>query len=68
MRELSKFLVFRSGTESYLNRSIFTFSYCCSLNSRICIYFSEVIHLGISYVFMAMFSDEHEQLPPRLYR
>jgi hypothetical protein len=45
--ELSNFFVFNSRIESLGNSSVFVFSYYCSLYTDFCIYFSDMINLGL---------------------
>jgi hypothetical protein len=58
--ELSNFVVFNSRTESFENSSILAFSLLLfALYRFMCLLF-ECDQLGVSNVFMAVFSDEHE--------
>jgi hypothetical protein len=63
--EMPNCVVFNSRTESFGNSSIFTFSLLLfALYRFLCLLF-ECDQLGVSNIFMAVFSDEHERLPPR---
>jgi hypothetical protein len=53
-----------SKAESELNCSVFSFSLLLFALYILRICFSNVIDLGFSDVFMAVFLDGHEQLPP----
>jgi hypothetical protein len=58
--ELPNFMVFNSGTESFENNSVFAFSLLLFALYRILCLLFEYDQLGVSNVFMAMFSDGHE--------
>jgi hypothetical protein len=61
--ELPNFVVFNSRTESFENNFIFVFSLLLfALYRFMCLLF-ECDQLGVSNVFIAVFSDEHERLP-----
>jgi hypothetical protein len=64
--ELPNVLVLDSTTESFGNSSIFAFSLLLFALYSFCISFSELILLGISDVFVVVFSDKHGRLPPLL--
>jgi hypothetical protein len=53
-------MVFNSGTESFENNSVFAFSLLLFALYRIMCLLFEYDQLGVSNVFMAMFSDGHE--------
>jgi hypothetical protein len=58
--ELPNFVVFNSGTESFGNSSILTFSLLLfALYRFLCLLF-ECDQLGVSNVFLSVFSDKHE--------
>jgi hypothetical protein len=62
--EFPNLMVFNSGTESFGNSYIFTF-FLLLFTLYIFLYLlSECDQLGVSNIFMAVFSDEHERLPP----
>jgi hypothetical protein len=44
------------------------FPYCGLLYTDFCICFLNLIDLGFSDVFMVVFSNGHERLPPHLHR
>jgi hypothetical protein len=64
LRELSKFLVFNSGTESGPSCSIFSFFLLLLTLFQFRIFLFRDNYFGVSNVLMVVFSDEHEQLPP----
>jgi hypothetical protein len=66
--ELSKFGMLNSCTESFGSSSVFTFSLLLFVLYRFLYLTFEFDQLGISNVFMAVFLDEHERLPPRHHR
>jgi hypothetical protein len=61
--ELPNFVVFNSRIESFGNSSIFAFTLLLFALYRFLNLLFECDKLGVSNVFMAMFSDEHERLP-----
>jgi hypothetical protein len=65
LREFPNFVVVNSRTESFGNSSIFAFSLLLFALYRILCILFECDQLGVSNVFMAVFLDEHERLPPR---
>jgi hypothetical protein len=68
MGELPNFVVLNSRTESYGNSSVFTFSLLLFALYRILCLLFECDQRGVRNVFMAVFSDEHERLPPCHHR
>jgi hypothetical protein len=66
--ELPIFVVFNSGTESFGNNSVFTLSLLLFALYRILCLLFECDQLGVSNAFMAVFSNEHEGLPPHHHR
>jgi hypothetical protein len=66
--ELPNFVVFNSGTEFFENNYVFAFSLLLFALYRFLYLLFECDKLGVSNVFMAMFSDEHERLPPHHHR
>jgi hypothetical protein len=63
LEEFPNFLVSNSWTKSFGTVPFSLFSYCCLLYTDFCIYISEMIIVGFSNIFLAVFSDEHERLP-----
>jgi hypothetical protein len=63
--ELPNIVVFNSGTESFGNSSVFIFFILLFSLYRFLYLLFKCDQLGVSNVFMAVFSDEHERLPPR---
>jgi hypothetical protein len=57
--ELPNFLVLSSGTESFGNRSVFAFPYCCSPNYSFCFIVFRSDAIGVSTAFMVVFSNGH---------
>jgi hypothetical protein len=64
LREMPKFLVFNSRTESGLNCSVFLFSLLLFTLFQFCIFLFRDNYFRVSIVFMVLFPDEHGQLPP----
>jgi hypothetical protein len=64
LEELPNFVVFNSGTEPFENSSVFTFSLLLFTLYRILYLLFKCGQLGVSNLFMAVFSDGHERLPP----
>jgi hypothetical protein len=62
--ELPNFVVFSSRTESFGNSFIFAFSLLLFALYRFLYLLFEFDQLGVSNVFKAVLSDEHERLPP----
>jgi hypothetical protein len=61
--EFPNFVVFNSRIESFGNSSVFTFSLLLfALYIFLCLLF-ECDQLGVSNIFMTVFSDEHKRLP-----
>jgi hypothetical protein len=60
MGEFPNFVVFNSRTESFGNSSVFTFSLLQFALYRFLYLLFECGQLGVSNVFMVVFSDEHE--------
>jgi hypothetical protein len=58
--ELPNFFVFDSGTKSLGNTSIFAFSLLIFTLYRVLYLLFKYDQFGLSNVFMAVFSDEHE--------
>jgi hypothetical protein len=68
MGEFPNFVVFNSRTKSFGNSSIFAFSLLLfTLYRFLCLLF-ECDQLGVNNVFLAVFLDKHERLPPRHHR
>jgi hypothetical protein len=63
MEELPNFVVFNSRTESFGNSSVFAFSILLFTLYKIMRLLFECDQLGVGNAYMAVFSDEHEQLP-----
>jgi hypothetical protein len=60
MGEFPNFVVFNSGTESFWNSSVFAFLLAAVRFIQISVLTFECDQLGVSNVFMAVFSYEHE--------
>jgi hypothetical protein len=58
------FVVFNSGTESFGNNSVFTFSLLLFALYRFLYLLFECDQHGVSNVFMAVLLDDHERLVP----
>jgi hypothetical protein len=68
VRELPKFLVFNSGTESGPSYSVFAFSLLLFMLFQFRIFLFRGLYFEVSNVFTVVFSDECGQLPPHHHR